>query len=79
MGPGPTGWLCAVCGSLTCGGVYVHIALGELNWWTDNSSMKAMVQRSFLFFLGCLGIGLVLLSHEHCESGAAGASHAHGH
>lgn len=61
------------------GGVYVHIALGELNWWTENSSMKVMMQRSFLFFLGCLGIGLVLLSHEHCESGAAGAAHAHGH
>ena len=59
------------------GGVYVHIALGELNWWGDNSGFKVMATRSFLFFLGCLGIGLVLLSHEHCDGGGEGHGHAH--
>ena len=55
-------WLGAL---LTFGGaIYVFIGLAQLQWWTERADDFT---RNLMFFIvGCLGIGLVLLSHEHC-------------
>ena len=52
---------------------YVYVGLSQLRWWTVESYQL----RNFIFFaLGCTGIGLVLISHEHCTPvGAAGHAH----
>lgn len=52
-------------GGLMCfgGGIYGFIALSQLQWWSDGTDM---LRNAIFFFIGCLGIGLVLISHEHC-------------
>jgi UTP--glucose-1-phosphate uridylyltransferase len=52
---------------------YVYVALSQLRWWVEKEDL---LRNFFLFSLGCLGIGLVLISHEHCVPVGEGA-HAH--
>jgi len=65
-----------VVGSLlTVGGsVYCFIALAKLQWWAERAD--DFVRNLSFFVVGCLGIGLVLLSHEHCAPVAAAAATA---
>ena len=56
---------------------YLYIALSQLRWWRDR---KDVLRNSCFFLLGCLGIGLVLISHEHCIPVSGDDPHAgHGH
>lgn len=66
----------ATLGGLLCfgGAIYVFIALAQLQWWTEKSDK---LRNCFLFFLGCLGIGLVLISHEHCTPAGAAVVDPH--
>jgi zinc transporter ZupT len=74
-------WLGAL---LTFGGaIYVFIGLAQLQWWTERADD---FMRNLVFFVvGCLGIGLVLLSHEHCKplvaagTAVVNAHAGHGH
>ena len=56
---------------------YVYVALSELQWWKVE---RDLLRNAFVFFLGCLGIGLVLISHEHCVPVSGADPHAgHNH
>jgi len=66
-------------------GVYLFIALTELGTKVCHlpqgdisSKLISMAMRLIPFAVGCTAIGLVLLNHEHCSSGAHGSAGASG-
>lgn len=63
------------------GGVYCWVAVGEcMSYAVEHSkSAKDLLIGSLFFVLGAVALGLVLLSHVHCESPAAGVDPHAGH
>ena len=67
------------------GGAYLQIGAAECmpRMYELAKSMMLRLLSLFLFSLGCVGIGLVLLDHEHCVPGGGDADadphagHAH--
>lgn len=59
------------------GGVYIHVAATDLMPKIYEKTLSLSVRMSCLcaFFVGAIGIGLVLLDHEHCVPG--GGEHGH--
>ncbi len=60
------------------GGIYVQIGLGEAmaRVYSMATSIKLKALAIAFFCLGALAIGLVLLDHQHCDTGGG---HAHAH
>jgi len=52
------------------GGIYLFIALSQLRWWDNVYTTNQVVVTFIMYVLGCTGVGLALLSHEHCETHA---------
>ena len=50
-------------GGLMCfgGGIYVFLALSKLQWWLFDAGPDTLRNATF-FFVGCVGIGLVLIT-----------------
>ena len=69
------------------GGVYIYIAAVECmpRVYELAKDTKLRLLALFLFCLGCVGIGLVLLDHEHCvpdsdkDGGSSGGHDGHAH
>lgn len=59
------------------GGVYLHVAATECmpRVYSELLSLRTRIGCLAAFFVGTIGIGLVLLDHEHCVP----EGHAHGH
>ena len=60
------------------GGIYIQIGLGECMARVYNmaTNIKLKALAIAFFCLGALAIGLVLLDHQHCDTGGG---HAHAH